>query len=56
MVRRGVLRSGIELLLVVLLWVDGLDVAPAFGRQNVNWHEPQDAIQTTFTKQINRGP
>lgn len=27
-----------------------------FGRQNVNWHEPHDAIQTTFAKQINRGP
>jgi hypothetical protein len=32
-------------------------VAPAFGWQNVvNWHEPHDAIQTAFTKQIYRGP
>lgn len=55
MVRQGVLRSVIEL----PWWCccgGGRGVAPAFGRQNVNWHEPQDAIQTTFAKQINRGP
>lgn len=27
--------------------VGGRGVAPAFGWQNVNWHEPHDAIQTT---------
>lgn len=40
---------------VVLAVVAVRGVAPAFGRQNVNWHEPHDAIQAAFAQTDQQG-